>query len=74
MGNIRKHESTCRYVHVVGENMKINIAGTEIDTSDDTITWDPLLQEAVDHVKANESSFTEGESFQDIQEVKERGS
>ena len=46
--------------------------GTEIDTSNDTITWDPLLQEAVDHIKDNESSFTEGESFQDIQEVKER--
>ena len=54
--------------------MKIKIMGTEIDTSDDTITWDPLLQEAVDYIKANESSFTEGESFQDIQEVKARGS
>ena len=49
--------------------MKININGTEIDTADDTIVWDPLLQQAVDHVKANPSSFTEGESFQDIQEV-----
>ena len=54
--------------------MIIKIMGIEINTSDDTITWDPLLQEAVDHIKANESSFTEGESFQDIQEVKERGS
>ena len=69
MGNIRKHESTCRYVHVVGENMIIKIQETEIDTADDTIVWDPLLQQAVNHVKANLSSFTEGQKFNDIQEI-----
>ena len=53
--------------------MKIKIMGTEIDTSDNTLIYDYLLQEAVNHVKANESSFTEGESFHDIQEVKARG-
>ena len=69
MGNTRKYESTCRYVHVVGENMKIKLQETEIDTADDTIVWDPLLQQAVNHVKANPSSFTEGQKFNDIQEI-----
>jgi hypothetical protein len=53
--------------------MKIKIMETEIDTSDDTIVWDPLLQEAVNHVKANPSSFTEGQNFKNIQEILEIG-
>ena len=69
MGNTRKHESTCRYVYVIGEIMKININGTEIDTADDTIHWDPMMKEVVDYVKANPSKFNEGDSFKNAQEI-----
>jgi len=49
--------------------MKIKLQETEIDTADDTIVWDALLQEAVNHIKANPSSFTEGQKFKDIKEI-----
>ena len=49
--------------------MKIKLQETEIDTADDTTVWDPLLQQAVNYVKANPSSFTEGQKFKDIQEI-----
>ena len=49
--------------------MKINIAGTEIDTSDNTIHWDPMMKEVVDYIKANSSKFNEGDSFKDAQEI-----
>ena len=49
--------------------MKINIRGTEIDTADDTILWDPMMQEVVNYVKANPSKFNEGDSFNDAQEI-----
>ena len=36
--------------------MKIKIQETEIDTADDSIIWDPMMQEVVNYVKANPSS------------------
>ena len=52
--------------------MKININGTEIDTADDTILWDPMLKEVVDYIKANPSKFNEGDSFKDAKEIIEQ--
>jgi len=53
--------------------MKIKIGGMELDTEDDTVILDPMLQSAVDHVKANESDFTENEEFEDIASVLAKG-
>jgi hypothetical protein len=49
--------------------MRIIIGNIEVNTSDDSIQWDALLQNAVNHIKENESSFTEGQQFNDIEEV-----
>ncbi len=49
--------------------MKIKIQETEIDTADDSIIWDPMMQEVVNYVKANPSKFNEGDSFNDAQEI-----
>ena len=52
--------------------MKIKIMETEIDTADDTIIWDPMMQEVVNYVKANPSKFNEGDSFKDAKEILEQ--